>query len=124
VFVADIFYKLSINTTKASILLFYLRRFVSHWFKIACYVMLGVVVSFMVATTVTSIAQCAPVESAFDLTVSGTCINYKAFWYANSAISIITNIVMLGLPFQPIHASSLPSGQKIALTVVFAIGAL
>ena len=123
-YVADIFYKLSINTTKISIILFYLRRFVSHWFKIACYVVLGVISAFMVATTVTAIAQCSPVAAAWDVTVSGTCIDPKAYWYANSGISILINIIMLGLPFQPIHASSLPGGQKIALTIVFAIGAL
>jgi hypothetical protein len=125
VFVADIFYKLSINTTKASILLFYLRRFVTNWFKIACYVMLGVVLSFMVATTVGSIAQCTPVEKAwsFDVIGNGVCIDRRAFWYANSGISILISVFMLALPFQPIHASSLPGAQKVALTIVFAIGA-
>ncbi|KAK0611021.1 hypothetical protein B0T14DRAFT_317483 [Immersiella caudata] len=123
VYVADIFYKLSINTTKASILLFYLRRFVTNWFKIACYVMLGVVLSFMVATTVGSIAQCNPVQTPWSFDVVGTCVDAKAFWYANSGISILINLIMLALPFQPIHASSLPGAQKVALTIVFAIGA-
>ncbi|KAK0648912.1 hypothetical protein B0T16DRAFT_123092 [Cercophora newfieldiana] len=121
-YLAEIFYKLSINTTKASIILFYLRRFVTNWFKIACYVMLGVVLSFMVATTVGTIAQCTPIEKSW-LAPGGSCIDIKAFWYANSGISILINVIMLALPFQPIHASSLPGGQKVALTIVFAIGA-
>jgi hypothetical protein len=99
---------------------------VTSWFKTTCYVMLGVVLSFMVATTVATIAQCTPVQKvwSFEVGLEGTCIDYKPFWYANSGISILINVILLALPFQPIHASSLPSGQKVALTIVFAIGAL
>lgn len=120
---ADIFYKLSINTTKASILFFYLRRFVTRWFKIASNVTLGVVLSFMVATVITNITQCNPVQGYWMPGLNSKCIDGRAFWYAYSGISIFISIVMLVLPFQPIHASSLPSGQKIALIIIFAIGA-
>ncbi|KAK3356460.1 integral membrane protein [Lasiosphaeria hispida] len=121
-YVADIFYKLTINLTKASILLLYLRTFDKKWFKKACYVSLGVVLTFMVATTATSIGQCSPVSRIWDPSSSGSCINLTAYWYANSGITIVTDVLLLVLPFQPIHASHMPSGQKVALMVVFAFG--
>jgi hypothetical protein len=122
-YIADIFFKLTINLTKASVLLLYVRRFVTRWFTIACYVMLGIVLSFMVATTVVTIAQCTPLSAVWDVTAEGgTCINGKGYWYANSGFDIVTNVILLALPFQPIHASFLPGGQKIALILVFALG--
>ena len=79
----------------------------------------------MVATTVTTIVQCTPVNSLWDRSVvTGTCINTRGYWYANSGITLATNIIILALPFQPIHASGLPGGQKIALVIVFALGML
>ncbi|KAK0702370.1 hypothetical protein B0H67DRAFT_500441 [Lasiosphaeris hirsuta] len=121
-YAADIFYKLTINLTKASIVLLYLRTFDKKWFKTACYISLGVVFTFMVATTATSIGQCAPVSRIWGPSSSGSCINLTAYWYANSGITIVTDVLLLALPFQPIHSSHMPSGQKVALVVVFAFG--
>ncbi|KAK1753389.1 putative PTH11-type G-protein coupled receptor protein [Echria macrotheca] len=121
-YVADIFYKLSLNMTKISILLLYVRRFVAPWFTASCRVMLGLMAAFLVATTITTIVQCTPVNALWDPTVAGTCIDGKAFWYFNGGFTILTDVILLALPFQPIHASGLPAGQKIALILVFAFG--
>ncbi|KAK5659235.1 hypothetical protein OQA88_1327 [Cercophora sp. LCS_1] len=121
-YVADVFYKLSLNITKMSVLFLYLRRFTTPWFTRACWVMLGFMAAFTVATTITTIAQCTPITDIWGVTTGGTCIDSKAYWYANSAITIVTDVVLLALPFQPIHSSGLPGGQKVALILVFAIG--
>lgn len=118
------FYKLSLNLTKISVLFLYLRRFTTPWFTKTCWVMLGLMSAFMVATTITTIAQCTPVTGIWDASISRTCIDTRAYWYANSAITILTDVILLALPFQPIHASGLPGGQKVALILVFAIGML
>ncbi|KAK3382091.1 integral membrane protein [Lasiosphaeria ovina] len=121
-YVAQIFYKLTINLSKASILLLYLRIFVTRQFRIACWTLLATVLAYMVATTVASIRQCSPVPRAWDKTISGECISMTDFWYANAGFSIATDILILALPMYPIYSSHLPPGQKVALMVVFALG--
>jgi hypothetical protein len=123
-YVAQIFYKLTINLTKASILLLYLRIFVQRWFRICCYVLLSFILAYMVATTASSIFQCTPIRGAWDKSIGPTCINLTTNWYANAGFSIATDILILLLPMQPLWASNLPVNQKRALMLVFALGGL
>ncbi|KAG7114753.1 hypothetical protein HYQ45_016503 [Verticillium longisporum] len=74
-YVAQIFYKLTINLTKASILALYLRIFVQRWFRICCYVLVSIILAYMVATTASSIFQCSPISGAWDKSSKPTCID-------------------------------------------------
>ncbi|KAI1499600.1 integral membrane protein [Biscogniauxia marginata] len=121
-YVAQAFYKVTLNLTKASILLLYLRIFVQRWFRVSCHILLGIIICFMIATTASSIWQCNPVARAWDKTIPGTCISITANWYANAGFSIATDVVILVLPMQPIFQSKLPTRQKWALMIVFALG--
>ncbi|KAI1080746.1 hypothetical protein F5B20DRAFT_93426 [Whalleya microplaca] len=121
-YIAQAFYKVTLNLTKASILLLYLRIFVQKWFKVTCYVLLAIILSYMLATTASSIWQCTPIARAWDKSIPGTCISITVNWYANAGFSIATDIIILGLPMQPIYQSKLPTKQKWALMVVFALG--
>src|ERR1700761_1967530 len=70
-FYAQIFYKVTFSLTKISILLLYLRVFgVWRFFKVLCWVMIGVVLAFTISSVITSIFQCSPVEFAFDKSVN------------------------------------------------------
>ncbi|KAI1398484.1 integral membrane protein [Hypoxylon fuscum] len=121
-YVAQAFYKLTLNLTKASILLLYLRIFLQRWFRISCYVLLSIILSYMLATTAASIWQCTPIDRAWDRSIPGTCISVTGNWYANAGFSIATDIAILVLPMQPIFRSNLPTKQKWALVIVFALG--
>ncbi|KAI0139584.1 integral membrane protein [Hypoxylon sp. NC0597] len=121
-YVAQAFYKLTLNLTKASVILLYLRIFLQRWFRRSCYVLLAIILSYMVATTASSIWQCTPISRAWDKSVPGTCISITGNWYANAGFSIGTDIAILVLPMQPIYQSNLPTKQKWALMIVFALG--
>ncbi|RYP64723.1 hypothetical protein DL769_006571 [Monosporascus sp. CRB-8-3] len=121
-YTAQTFYKLTMNLTKSSILLLYLRIFVQSWFRITCYVLLGTILTYMVATTASSIWQCSPIARAWDKSLPGTCIDITANWYANAGFSIATDVVILTLPMFLIYQLQLPSSRKLALMVVFAFG--
>ncbi|KAL7624885.1 hypothetical protein AAE478_004099 [Parahypoxylon ruwenzoriense] len=121
-YIAQVFYKFTLNLTKASILLLYLRIFLQKWFRISCYVLLGIILGYMLATTAASIWQCNPIRRAWDRSVPGTCISITGNWYANAGFSIATDVIILALPMQPIFSSKLHSRQKWALMIVFALG--
>ncbi|KAK3329282.1 hypothetical protein B0H66DRAFT_579121 [Apodospora peruviana] len=121
-YVAQAFYKLTINLTKASILLLYLCIFVKRLFRVACYALLAIVLAYMVATFASSVWQCTPIPRAWDKSIPGTCISISANWHANAGFSIATDVLILALPMYPIYTSMLPGGQKVALIVVFALG--
>lgn len=78
----------------------------------------------MVATVGASIWQCSPIRGAWDKSIHPTCISLTKNWYANAGFAIATDILILGLPMQPIWTSKLPVNQKRALMSVFALGGL
>ncbi|OLN96835.1 hypothetical protein CCHL11_02301 [Colletotrichum chlorophyti] len=121
-YVAQIFYKITINLTKASILLLYLRIFVQQYFRILCYVLLSIILAYMVATSASSIWQCTPIPRAWDRSIPGTCISLTMNWYANAGFSIATDLLIIALPQHVLWKSKLPTNQKRALMVVFALG--
>ncbi|WYZ46777.1 hypothetical protein EsH8_IX_001002 [Colletotrichum jinshuiense] len=121
-YVAQIFYKITINLTKASILLLYLRIFVQRYFRVLCYILLSIILAYMVATSASSIWQCTPVPRAWDKSIPGTCISLTMNWYANAGFSIATDFLIMALPQHVLWKSKLPINQKKALMAVFALG--
>ncbi|CAG8907933.1 unnamed protein product [Penicillium egyptiacum] len=122
-FVSQAFYKLTMNMTKMSILMLYLRIFIQRWFRITCYLLLIIITSYMVAAFFASVFQCIPVARAWNKTIPGSCINITTNWYANAGFSIATDIIILTLPMYPLYKSKIVFKRKIALMGVFAFGA-
>lgn len=124
-YIAQIFYKLTMNLTKISILLLYMRIFaVFTWFRRVGRVLIGIVTAYMIAAFFASVFQCTPVKRAWDRSTPGTCISIEQNWYANAGFSIATDFIILLLPIQPIMSLKLPTGEKIAVLGVFVLGAL
>ncbi|KAJ9485275.1 hypothetical protein VN97_g8071 [Penicillium thymicola] len=122
-FVSQAFYKLTMNMTKMSILMLYLRIFIQRWFRIVCYVLLVIITSYMVGAFFASVFQCTPVARAWNKTIPGSCINITTNWYANAGFSIATDIIILTLPMYPLYKSKIILKRKIALMIIFALGA-
>jgi hypothetical protein len=120
----QIFYKLTINLTKLSILCLYLRIFTQPWFRHTCWSCVIVVSAYALASIVATIFQCIPLPHLWDKTTYpiATCINVTAFWYANAIYNVITDIVILASVPGVVWKLKLPFRQKLGLTVVFGLG--
>ena len=110
--------------TKISILLLYIRLFVKRWFIRTCWAWIGIISAFTIGTVFSSIFQCSPVAYAFNKTILGTCIDMTAFWFANAAFNILSDLVIIALPVPVISKLQLPLRSKIALCGLFAVGIL
>lgn len=121
---AQILYKFTINLTKTSICLLYLRIFPSIKFRRTVYVVLAYVLLYAFASIIATIVQCVPLARIWDHNVNGSCINLTAFWYANAAANIFGDFLILGLPMPVIRSLHLPQRQRCGLILVFALGGL
>lgn len=122
--VAQMTYKMSLQATKVSLLLFYMRIF-HHiaWFKKISLALIAFLVIYLIATTITSIVQCSPVAFAWDPTIDdGTCIDLAKFFIFNGVVALLTDLLVLVLPLPLVWGLQLPFSQKLALIPVFGIG--
>ncbi|KAK2740127.1 hypothetical protein FQN57_006242 [Myotisia sp. PD_48] len=117
-------YKMTIGLTKMSILLLYRKIFDTEKFKfrLICDIVFVYVALYALGSTIATIFQCNPIAKTWNKALPGTCINLTAFWYANAASNIITDLIILCLPMPVIKMLRLPVRQRIALTMVFALG--
>jgi hypothetical protein len=116
-------YKFSLQATKISLLLFYVRIF-HHiaWFKKVSYATILFLLVYLVTTTIVSVLQCRPIQKAWDKSEQGTCINLNAFFVFNGSVAVATDLIVLMLPLPLVWGLQLPLTQKLSLLPVFGIG--
>lgn len=118
-------YKASINLTKSSILLLYLRIFGGlQWFRYICISQITLIALYCTASLIVTIFQCSPIQRAWNKEIDGTCINIAKFWYANGGFSIVTDVVILLLPMPLVYRLQISCVHKVALMLVFTLGIL
>ena len=121
----QVVYKVTINATKVSIVLLYLRIFTpGKAFRYWCKALLVFVGSYGLLSLMLTIFQCRPPGRAWDRSQNGNCINLTAFWYANAGFSLFSDIAILVFPIPVISTLHLPWRQKMSLILVFAVGGL
>lgn len=121
-YIAQIFYKLTINLAKISMLLLYLRIFVHRWFRRCCFALIGLVTCYMIVSITLSICQCHPISGAWDKSTAPTCIDLEKAWLANAGFSVATDALILMLPMHPICTSKLSVPQKRGLIMLLTVG--
>ncbi|MCJ1259068.1 hypothetical protein MMC24_006903 [Lignoscripta atroalba] len=120
--VLQILYKVTINTTKISILLLYLRIFPSKGFRRAVFAVMTFVLLYASASIIATVLECKPINRVWNKSLPGSCINLTAFWYSNAAANILGDLAILALPMPKIKALHLPFRHKLGLFLVFAVG--
>ncbi|KAI1624450.1 hypothetical protein EDD37DRAFT_609445 [Exophiala viscosa] len=125
-FLLQIFYKLTINCTKVSILLLYLRIFTDRaWFGRICRGLIVLVLCACVSFTIATILQCDPIAGAWTRwTTHSHCVNIYALWYSNAVYNILTDLTIAFMVPPIIFKLKLPMRQKLALTGIFGLGVI
>lgn len=122
IYVTRVIYLLITTAIKSSILLFYLRLSpfptFRRWVKatmVACSIE-GVLFISM------ALSQCTPVETYWNFEIPGHCINILAFFRAETAFNLVTNVVILLLPMPMVWHLQMALRRKLLLIGIFASG--
>ncbi|KAF2860320.1 hypothetical protein K470DRAFT_73839 [Piedraia hortae CBS 480.64] len=126
IYVSEYFYYSSIYFIKLSILLMYLR--LTQGVKTFFYrgtIAMGVFLTFtFVPTILVILLQCSPRSAYWDTTVNGQCIDFTAFFYTTSGLSIITDIFILLLPVHMLWNLNCSRRQKAGILATFLVAGL
>jgi hypothetical protein len=117
-------YQMTLFSSKASILLQYKRVFKIRTMMLACNIMLGVVVVYGTWTFISAWLNCVPVAKFWNDSLPGYCLSREGLWFSNSAMHILTDLILIVLPMPVLKSLQLARKQKVALMGVFALGGL
>jgi len=76
------------------------------------------------ANVITCLFQCAPVKAVWDLSITGKCVNIDAFYLANAALNIATDVFTYILPIDLVRHLQMPTKQKFGLGLMLGLGLL
>ncbi|KAL8381525.1 hypothetical protein RB595_005680 [Gaeumannomyces hyphopodioides] len=125
-YLSQVFYHPILPLVKTSMLLFLLKLGRQKpGMKRAIHAVNALNLAAMVATTLTAMLQCLPVRRYWDPRVKGSCVpSIGRFYISAAAISIFTDVLVLGLPFWVFLDLQMARKLKIAVLAVFCFGSL
>lgn len=107
-----------------SILLQYRRVFSTPRMRLACTILIGFLAVYGTWSVVSAWANCVPLAKFWNPKMPGFCFSKEALWFSNSAVHILTDLLILIYPMPVLKSLQLPRRQKFALMAVFALGGL
>lgn len=84
--------------------------------------MMGLIVIWTIIMTFLAIFNCKPISAFW--TMKGTCLNFRDFAIGYAVVNIVTDFTVWLMPIPSVWKIQLPRGQKVALTLIFALGLL
>ncbi|KAK0609296.1 hypothetical protein DIS24_g12343 [Lasiodiplodia hormozganensis] len=119
-----IFYNIALGLTKVSILMQYLRIFATaRAMRMAILATMAFIVLYALEAILLSVFSCTPIRRFWNRPIAGTCVDFKALWFAHAAINIFSDVLIISLPMPVIKGLNIPTKQKLALMGIFALGA-
>ncbi|KAL2163270.1 hypothetical protein VTH06DRAFT_5326 [Thermothelomyces fergusii] len=115
-------YNITTMFIKLSILSFYLRFSVDKSFRIAVYIVMFISSGYSIPNALIFLYMCRPIRSVWDWTVPGTCINQQAIFDACNILNMVTDYMILLLPFWMLRPLRIPLSKKLGIGFVLAAG--
>lgn len=120
-----ILYVVATALVKISVLCLYRRLFGSKRnFKLATWIMTGIIIIYTSVSALGSSFQCIPIASLWDLSIDGYCFNYRLAAFINATLNIIMEIVIIVLPAHAIWSLQLGTKLKLQILAILLLGAL
>ncbi|CZR64664.1 uncharacterized protein PAC_14562 [Phialocephala subalpina] len=122
-YICEILYVLTIGFIKISILFFYLRVFPRKSLRVACWATMAFCGASAVAFVLATIFQCHPIVYIWNKDMKGgRCVNYNSVAWANAAINIFQDIMIILLPMNELRHLQLTRKKKVGLYSMFGVG--
>jgi hypothetical protein len=116
---------ITLASTKISVLVLYLRIFPHKSVRYAAFATIGMIALSTTIIFFMTVFSCHPVAFFWDRDIrGGTCLNVNKLAYANSAMSIIQDLLIVALPLPVLVKLNMGRNRKIGVGFMFAVGSL
>ncbi|EMC94277.1 hypothetical protein BAUCODRAFT_54373, partial [Baudoinia panamericana UAMH 10762] len=113
---------LTVNTTKASILMQYLRIFSGRVTRALCLLLLFCLLPAVLWAVLGGTLLCSPTARLWNPSISGHCMSAERYWLSVAGTDISLDFLVLLLPLPAIVSLHLPRKQRMSLVLVFMLG--
>jgi hypothetical protein len=118
-------YVTTIGFIKISILFFYLRVFPKKSLRLAIWATMAFCGVGALSFALVTIFQCHPIIYTWEKGLAGgRCVNYNSVAWANAAINIFQDIIIILLPMNELRHLQLNKKKKAGMYAMFGVGGL
>ncbi|CAI6336901.1 unnamed protein product [Periconia digitata] len=112
-------------TTKLAILLLLMRIFsIERRFVQFSRALIGVCAAYYIAITLVQVFLCRPIAKAYDPRIPGRCLDSRSIFITNTAIAILSDLVILAAPVPVIWKLNMGLWRRIGSILALAAGGL
>ncbi|KAL9082821.1 MAG: hypothetical protein Q9159_006152 [Coniocarpon cinnabarinum] len=116
-------YAPTIMFIKLSILSLYYVAFPSRFMKLSVWILAGITTAWGIALCLTGLLACVPIARSWEpQRTDGHCINLLQYYWGLQIPNIVTDFIILFLPFRDIYMLHLPSTQLLQIAGVLSLG--
>ncbi|KAL2815473.1 hypothetical protein BJX63DRAFT_442019 [Aspergillus granulosus] len=115
-------YNLTLNLTKVSMVLLYMRLFSTRTYQIVLWVLLLLIVCSGLWMVIGTLLICIPVQAFWDPSIPHTCLSREVVWFLNAALQIVGDLALVLVPMPQLIKLRIPRRQKACVMLIFALG--
>jgi hypothetical protein len=112
------------TAVKISVLDLYIQIFRNRRFRIVSYVMMAVSLGYLIMVILEGFLLCRPVSYTWNKLQIGKCGNERKVYLSSGIVNLIIDAAIVILPMPMLWGLQLGMAKKVALTVIFGLGAL
>lgn len=109
---------------KVSIVLMYLRLNPEKVFRYIAWLIIAFDITYSSISVLVATVGCQPIAGGWDITIPSTCVNKKAYYYAQAVFNIVSDFCTLALPVRMCWRLQMHRRQRILLVLLFTVGSL
>ncbi|KAL4926933.1 uncharacterized protein BDV17DRAFT_293046 [Aspergillus undulatus] len=114
-------YNLTLNLTKISMVLLYMRLFITRTYRIFLRVLLVLIVLAGLYMVLGTLLICVPLQSFWNQHFEH-CVSRPLIWSLTAGLQITGDLALVATPMPQLITLRIPLRQKICLMMIFALG--
>ncbi|KAA6413726.1 MAG: hypothetical protein FRX48_02087 [Lasallia pustulata] len=123
IYALQIVYICALPLIKFSILLFYNRLFPSRRFRLVSYCIAAFVLCWWLVFFLTTVFQCTPISANWMVNPGDVyCIDEYVMYDVYSSLNLVTDVVILAMPWPLVMKLQLATRKKVQLLGIFLLG--
>ncbi|KAJ5715968.1 uncharacterized protein N7483_013149 [Penicillium malachiteum] len=121
-FASEWFFVTGAAAFRLGILLLYIEVFRVDWFYWSSIIIGTIVTLYWVASILTITLLCRPINSNWNIMVTGTCGDVGKTEYASAGFNLIIDFLVVALPMPTVWTLNMPKEKRVSITAAFLLG--